>query len=408
MPLPALRHLDISPVQHEGQTLISLRDPEGITEEAVVLTPVAFFVASLLDGTNEVTDVQYHVFNHSGGRVLSEEDIQGVVDYLDERGYLLTEAFETMHREIVDGFAASDTRQMRHAGRSYPADPDELRSFLDGLFVNEGGPGEKPEPPGDLAPVRGLVAPHIDFPRGNASYAHAYLRLAKGPVPETVLVFGVAQWGAPAPFVLTRKNFETPFGVLETDRELVETLAGTCSWDPFEHELVHRTEHSIDFQTTMLAYLYGSNVRIVPVLCGAVSDGEFPAGPEDLRALDGFLNACRNWVGESDGRVTVVAGADLAHVGHTFGDDFDIDDEVIGKVRERDTEDLEQVVAIKPDDWYRSVMRDGNARRVCGLNCIYATLKAVEGSASAGELLHYGYAPDPAGGIVSFAAIALT
>jgi hypothetical protein len=50
-------------------------------------------------------------------------------------------------------------------------------------------------------------------------------------------------------------------------------------------------------------------------------------------------------------------------------------------------------------------MKDVNARRVCGVNCIYAALKTVEGSVEPGKLIHYDYAPDPAGGIVSFASV---
>jgi len=49
-------------------------------------------------------------------------------------------------------------------------------------------------------------------------------------------------------------------------------------------------------------------------------------------------------------------------------------------------------------------MKDKNDRRVCGINSIYAALKTAEPQ-KAGELLHYGYAHDPAGGIVSFTDI---
>ena len=53
-------------------------------------------------------------------------------------------------------------------------------------------------------------------------------------------------------------------------------------------------------------------------------------------------------------------------------------------------------------------MKDANERRVCGLNCLYAFLKTLEGVAGRGNQLHYGYAHDPAGGIVSFASMSLT
>jgi hypothetical protein len=58
-------------------------------------------------------------------------------------------------------------------------------------------------------------------------------------------------------------------------------------------------------------------------------------------------------------------------------------------------------------DFYSSVMKDANQRKVCGLNCIYSALKSLQGNATHAEPIHYDYAHDPAGGIVSFASVAL-
>jgi hypothetical protein len=105
--------------------------------------------------------------------------------------------------------------------------------------------------------------------------------------------------------------------------------------------------------------------------------------------------------------VTVIAGADLAHVGRRFGDAFDISEDVVKEVRKRDAQDLVYAEWMEPEKFYASVMQDGNERRVCGLRCIYAALRTLEGVASRGKALCYGYAHDPAGGIVSFASMAL-
>ena len=74
----------------------------------------------------------------------------------------------------------------------------------------------------------------------------------------------------------------------------------------------------------------------------------------------------------SDGGMCVVAGVDLAHVGRRFGDAFEIDDEIVHAVKARDDEDLACALNLDADGWYASVMKDGNQRRVCGLNAIYA------------------------------------
>ena len=59
MALPALRYVDAFPVEHQGQQYICLRDPEGVVEEQIMLTPPAFFIACQLDGRSDIVDIQY-------------------------------------------------------------------------------------------------------------------------------------------------------------------------------------------------------------------------------------------------------------------------------------------------------------------------------------------------------------
>lgn len=403
MALPALRYLDAFPIEQQGQQFICLRDSEGVVEQQLLLSPPAFFIACQLDGRHDVADIQYACAKQFGGQVPTAEDIQRLVDYLDSNGLLYTQRFAALQQHIVDTFAQSPVRPAYLADKSYPGQPGQLRAFLDHFFVRDGGPGAwaGAQTPG-AAPARCLIAPHIDFQRGGHAYAHGYWHLYRQGQPTTVLIFGVAHASPPVPFVLTRKHFATPFGVLETDQEIVRRLEAVCTWDPYEHEMVQRTEHSIEFQAVMLSYLYGTNVRIVPILSAAFGP------PNELSPLvpghdvERFLDVCRDVVDAMPGRVSVIAGADLAHVGRRFGDTFDIHDGIVRAVEARDREDLHHALAGDATGFYRSVLRDSNERRVCGLNCIYAALKVVDGAGGKGAMLHYDYAHDPAGGIVSF------
>jgi MEMO1 family protein len=402
-PLPAIRPVDLFPVEEDGKTLFCLRDPEGYAAQELVLSPPAFFVACMLTGANDADTIRAQFKAETGGHELADDDILRVVEVLDREGYLYTEAFFGIAQRIADDFRAAPARPARMAGASYPADPAALRAFLDGMFLRENGPGAVPPAlTGGLPPLRGLVAPHIDFQRGGHGYAHAYGRLFQGVQPATVWVFGVAHAAPPVPFILTRKGFDTPFGVLETDVAAVDRVAAACSWDPFEYELSHRTEHSVEFQAVMLKYLFPEGTRIVPILCG--SFGDAPGASPDPDA-ERFLDTCAAAVAE--GPACVIAAADLAHVGRHFGDDFDISPDILDEVAWRDHEDLRHVTTPDPAAWLDSVMRDGNARRVCGLHCIYAALRALDGSAPQGRILCHDIANDPVGGIVSFAAITL-
>ncbi len=410
MSFPPLRYIDAFPVDQAGQRYVCLRDPEGIVEHQILLTPAAFFVATQLDGESDVQAIQRAFTQQFGGQQVASEDILRIVDDLDEQGFLMSERFEARRQQVETAFLTSELRPAYLAGKSYAAQAGALRTFLSEQFtVRDGGPGEAPGlRPGSGDPLRCLIAPHIDFHRGGHAYARAYLELFKQGQPEVVIVFGVAHISPPAPFVLTRKAFDTPFGALTTDQDLVSQLETACDWDPYAYEMVHRTEHSIEFQAVMLSYLYGPNVRIVPVLCSTFGSELGGVDLAEIAGVNAFLESCRDIVDHLGKRVSVIAGADLAHVGRRFGDTFDISESIVEGVAERDREDLQYVTAGDADGFYRSVMQDRNARRICGLNCIYASLKAVAGSGSRGQLLHYDYAHDPAGGIVSFVDVAFT
>ena len=407
MALPMIRQLDAFPIDHDGRRFMCLRDPEGVVESQLLLTPQAFFIACHLDGEHDVTDVQYLFARQFGGQLLGAADVQALVDTLDGHGFLYTETFETIRRRIEMAFMEAEVRPAYFAGKSYPDQPEQLRAFLDATFDRHGGPGERPDAGARYGrPLRCLITPHIDFHRGGHAYAHGYLGLSKYAKPSTVFLFGVAHASPPVPFILTQKHFDTPFGVLETHQDIVQRLASVCTWEPYAYELVHRTEHSIEFQAVMLAYLYGPHVRIVPILCGFFGPEYATESATIPDHVEAFLDVCRDVVAAAPQHMSVVAGADLAHVGRRFGDAFDIDATVIQRVATRDHEDLYHVTAGNAQGFYRSVLKDRNQRRVCGLNCIYAALKTIEVDCSPdGRLLHYDYAHDPAGGIVSFANI---
>jgi MEMO1 family protein len=409
MTLPALRALDIFPVEQRGQRFFCLRDPAGFVDEQLLLSPQACFIACHLDGKKDIADMQYIFARQFGGQLLFSQDLQNLVASLDDYGFLQTERFATLRRHVEETFTSAAIRPAYLAGKSYPDQAEQLRVFLESFFCKDGGPGERPTAHDrEQASLRCLIAPHIDFHRGGHAYAHGYLRLFRAGRPELVFLFGVAHVAPPVPFILTKKHFATPFGILETDQDIVQRLASACCWDPYAYETVHRTEHSLEFQAVMLAYLFGSQVRIVPILCGIFGPELASTPPVIPEAVTVFLDTCRDIVKAEPRRVCVIAGADLAHVGRRFGDAFDIDGAIVRAIDRRDREDLQEVVANNPEGFYQSVMKDGNQRRVCGLNCIYATLHTVYGLVHSGELLHYDYAPDPAGGIVSFANVFLT
>lgn len=380
--------------------MICLRDPEGYVEEHAVLSPQAFFIAACLDGQNDIVDIQHAFARQFKGALLMSDDILRVVNYLETHGFLHSERFAAIRGDLEGRFARMPARPAWCAGKSYSDNAADLRQYLDQLLRESA----VEETAGTTAC---LIVPHIDFGRGGPAYGKGYGLLRNEDAPETAIIFGVAHNGGDTPFILTRKDFETPLGLVRTDRELVDRLASACKqWNPFSCEILHRTEHSIEFQALLLAHLFGGGVQIVPILCGSMFEMHDDGVRPSETAME-FLVECRQTVADGGRKTIVVAGADLAHVGRRFGDHFDITAEVTKTVEQRDRQGLDFVCAGNAAAFHESIMEDNNARRVCGHGCIYAALTSVEGSVGPGEVFHYGYAPDPAGGMVSFAAVRL-
>lgn len=404
MILPALRGIDAYPVELDGEIFIGVRDPEGIVEDQLVMSQAAFVIATFLNGERDARTIQYELASQFQGQLIPEDQILSVVETLDKHGFLNSEKFQKIQLKVREDYAAKSIRSAYLAGKSYPDELAELKIFLEAQFLREGSCGKIPVVKPAKKTLRCLIAPHIDLHRGGHSYAWAYSHLSKFQCPETVLIFGVAHAAPPSPFILTRKDFETPFGTVHADLDGIERLAKVCTWDPYEYELSHRTEHSIEFQVLMLSYLFGTHCKIIPVLCGMFGD-ELHGDPEENDDIQAFLSECRTLLEERGDSMLVICGADFAHVGHRFGDSFEIEPRIISDVESRDREDLKYALAGDADAFFKSVMKDANKRRVCSLNNIYSALKVLP-NPKPGELLHYGYAHDPMGGIVSFASLA--
>ena len=150
------------------------------------------------------------------------------------------------------------------------------------------------------------------------------------------MVLGVAHQYCRRRFALTCKDFETPLGVVPTDRSYVDQIASLAGRDLFEDELSHRTEHSIEFQVVFLQYVLGGrrDFTIVPILVGSFHDlMERGVDPIDDPEVSRFVQALRAAESASGKRVAYIGGIDLCHVGPEFGDPSPVDPELQEQVR---------------------------------------------------------------------------
>lgn len=406
MEYPKLRAIEAIPLRRGGRVLVQLHDPMRISQNVALVPGEMMYLLALFDGAHSITDIQTALARRFGEFVPGDQ-IQRVLAQLDEALLLDSDRFREHLRAVRKAFAESPVRLPCGSGTSYPEDRDELRALLDSFFAADGGPG-RPRPATADGGLVGVVAPHIDFERGAPSYAHAYKVLAEGTRADVFVIFGTAHFAHQAPYILTRKSFQTPLGTLPTAADLVGELARRYGREPFAEELVHKTEHSIEFQVLLLQHvLQGREAEILPILCGSMEGlvGE-ERSPREVAAIGDFLEALRDVVAGSGRRACAIAGADLAHVGHQFGDDFPLSAQVMADVEHADRATLEHVQQLDPDGFYANVALDDNARHICGVPPIYALLAVTD--ASRCELLDYRQAVDyDLQRAVTFASLAL-
>ncbi|MBI3725678.1 AmmeMemoRadiSam system protein B [bacterium] len=367
----------------EGERVFELRDSYRLSDKSVILPLFLLLVAELLDGTRTVAEVAAE-FTKRHKFPIEAQHVETLVRALDECLLLKGPRFDAALAE----WRSDPVRQPFCAGRSYPGEAQALAAFLDAQYTRQGGPGGPPERDGRAAPVSAVFSPHIDFHRGGHAYAWAWRAVAESCEADTFVIFGTAHQGTDAArFALTKKNYATPLGTIETDQELVSRLVSHYKGgdDLFSGEMAHRDEHSIEFQMVELAHLYGERseaprkIRALPVLCGSIHDlalrGERPG--DDARWRD-FHDALAKALADIPReRVCFVAGVDLAHVGKDFGDPG-LSKRELEAVLEKDRATLALVVNERhPDPFHLDIARDQDARRICGHSAIAATLEAL-------------------------------
>ena len=118
----------------------------------------------------------------------------------------------------------------------------------------------------------------------------------------------------------------------------------------------HSIEHSIEFQVLFLQYLYGPDIRILPILCGSYARSIYGGGaPEDDEHVRRFLGALGDLAAKEGDRLFWVLGIDMAHMGRRYGDRFVAlaDQGEMAQVAGRDRQRIDRINA-------------GDARRLLG------------------------------------------
>lgn len=358
-----LQPVQLPPQPGQEDPHFLLNDGANLAGEQIIVSLLGLVLVELADGSRLISEIADQMATQTGVRV-TEEQIVSLLSALDDRYLVDNERARARLAELTP-------RPARHAGGGYPAKAEELIPFLDQMLglsttSSEGGY------------VRASVLPHIDFYRGRDSYRSGYqnlLSLRTGEKPLTVVILGISHAYCTTPFILTRKDFETPLGLVPTDQDLITSLEANLPFDPYLDEYNHLAEHSVEFHAVLLQHLVGANrsLRIVPVLCRSFHQAIIErTSPLTLPGVAEFLNNLST-IRDSRPDVHFLASVDLAHMGLNFGGQ-PLSLDFLARLQERDLESLAALSEGKADDFFATHQADQGERNYCGTPAIYTLL----------------------------------
>ncbi len=367
-PLPRLRAIDIAPFEDEGgEVAFALRDVTGIAPEAMAVSGAGYFILAHFDGDNGVSDVQ-RAFLQQFGQSVNPEQVIELATTLDQALMLETERFHRAYAERVAAYQAADARDNRERW----SDADELSEEI-AAALTDGKAAKRADA------LRGVIAPHLDYPRGAPCYADAYATLREAGPADRYVILGTNHFGRSHAAVATRKDFVTPLGRVATDRAFIDELNERVGGGLFAHEFDHEAEHSIELQVHLLQSLFpDADFEIVAALCPD------PCGPTGTAPADGagpdlgaFADALAEMIASDHARTIVIASADFSHIGQRFGDEDPTTEEFLANVGLYDRKLLSLIEEREDDAFVAAVRVADNRTRICSVGCVYAMLRAL-------------------------------
>jgi AmmeMemoRadiSam system protein B len=401
-PIPRVREdLEVIPTSCQGGKALLVRDFLGLIREPVILQGDALWIVGLIDGKRTVRDIQLELVRLKGGVLADAGAIGRLVLEFDSACLLQSARYLSEKEKTLTDYLKLEVRPSSHAGVSYPARPEELRAFLDSILGSAGTDG----PGGVRDGLCGLVAPHIDLEIGKKVYASAYRSIRSGR-PRRILLLGTGHSLDDAYFGLTEKDYETPLGLVKTDRKAVRALkkAGGKAVSPYD--ISHRREHSLEFQLIFLQHLFGPSFTAVPILCGSFGpDLARVSCPSDIPEVAGFLAALRALREEDPAHTLLIAAVDFSHIGPKFGQ-RERASSVLLEAKKHDHALIDALAAADIRGFWEESRKTGDRYNVCGFSTLASLLDAFP--EVKGRLVDYEFWKEEATqSAVSYAAIVL-
>jgi MEMO1 family protein len=377
-----------------------IRDPYSFSDSMLLIPPPLVPALACFDGEQTTLELRESLVRITGQIQVGDLETN-LCQSLSDAGFLEDETFERMRVERIEEFQKAEKREPSHAGSAYPETDGEVREQLAGYMAN--GASEV------STKLVGIAAPHVSPFGGSESYRDAYAAFPRGYGDKTFVVLGTSHYGEPDRFGLTRKPFVTPLGEAASAVELINELESKAPNSIRMEDYCHAIEHSIEFQVLFLQYLFGPQVRVLPILCGAFAKSIFEGGkPEDNEDVRRFFGALGELGAREGDRLAWVLGIDMAHIGRRYGssESVEADRGTMLEIGERDRARIERVSAGDAGGFWDLVQERQDDLNWCGSSPLYTFLQCVPGVR--GSMRRYQQWNIDPQSVVSFAALAFT
>ena len=153
------------------------------------------------------------------------------------------------------------------AGAFYEADRDKLIKQIEWAISHPLGPGRLVKQPREgFRAVPIVIVPHAGYVYSGPVAAMSFAEIYRFHSPKTFILIGPNHYGIGAPVAIYPEGaWETPLGTLEVDSEVAKELMSKVKYlEPDTYAFIQ--EHSLEVQLPFIQYIFGNNVKIVPII----------------------------------------------------------------------------------------------------------------------------------------------
>lgn len=271
------------------------------------------------------------------------------------------------------------------AGQFYPNEPfqlsEDIKNYLSSAAIK--APGN----------IKALIVPHAAYMFSGEVAATAYAQLDKSKIYENVFIMASShQTSFRGASVYQDGNYLTPLGEVKVNENIVNHLQAHAKLFKFRKE-AHKYEHSIEVQLPFLQYIYGDNLKIVPVVLGT----------SDLKEIKQIASALKPYFLKDN---LFIISSDFSHY-PSYEDANEVDMELAKIILENNSEKFISLVKHRKN---LSVSNLGT--RACGWSSILSLLEMTKNEKFIYQHLAYRNSGDSALGdkikVVGYNAIAVS